>query len=428
MATIKAFIRTTKRGNALCNIRLRLTDGRSIQLFGKSEILVGSADFDAKAEKVKARVVMDQEKRASIDSAIGRLKDHILTEYNKIDKNNIQVSWLNDLVDKYHHPEKYEKVPETLLDHYNTWLTEHKVSDNRRKQMKVLGGMLYRFGRYKGIELTLNNFTLEILKEFEQFLYNEHTLPKKHPSIYEDTSEKMLPKKRSRNRISCLLSMLRGFFNSDKIKKYPSPFVEFHIDPEVYGTPIYISKEERDLIYKCDLSSRPALAIQRDIFIFQCLIGCRVGDLMRFTADNIHNGVLSYIAHKTIEEEPITIEVPLSKTAKELIKKYKGGTKLFPFISEQKYNDAIKEAFTAAGITRKVAWLNPLTRKEELRPINEIASSHMARRTFIGNLYNKVQDANLIGSMSGHVNGSRSFSRYRAIDIETKEKIVSLID
>ena len=28
-----------------------------------------------------------------------------------------------------------------------------------------------------------------------------------------------------------------------------------------------------------DFSSRPALAVQRDIFEFQCCVGCRIGDL-----------------------------------------------------------------------------------------------------------------------------------------------------
>ena len=40
-----------------------------------------------------------------------------------------------------------------------------------------------------------------------------------------------------------------------------------------------------------------------------------------------------------------------------------------------------------AGITRVVTIINPTTRKEEQHPICDVASSHMARRNFIGNLY-----------------------------------------
>ena len=81
-----------------------------------------------------------------------------------------------------------------------------------------------------------------------------------------------------------------------------------------------------------------------------------------------------------------------------------------------------------AGITRNVTWLNPLTGKEEKKPINELASSHMARRTFVGNLYKQVLDPNIVASMSGHAEGSRAFSRYREIDREIKTNAVNLLD
>lgn len=75
-----------------------------------------------------------------------------------------------------------------------------------------------------------------------------------------------------------------------------------------------------------------------------------------------------------------------------------------------------------------VTVLNPTTREEEKRPLNEIASSHLARRTFIGNLYKKVKDPNLVGSLSGHKEGSKAFARYRDIDEDIKKELVNLLD
>ena len=68
---------------------------------------------------------------------------------------------------------------------------------------------------------------------------------------------------------------------------------------------------------------------------------------------------------------------------------------------------------TALAILEKynVTYLNPLTEREERVPINTIVSSHMARRTFVGNLYKEVLDPNIVASMSGHAEGSRAFSR-----------------
>jgi len=52
----------------------------------------------------------------------------------------------------------------------------------------------------------------------------------------------------------------------------------------------------------------------------------------------------------------------------------------------------------------------------------------MARRTFIGNMYKKAKNATLVGALSGHVEGSRAFARYRNIDDEMKKELISIIE
>lgn len=203
------------------------------------------------------------------------------------------------------------------------------------------------------------------------------------------------------------------------------------ITSEKYGTPYYITLDERNQIADFDLSGKPQLAIQRDIFIFQCCIGCRVSDLMRLTDNNIIDGAIEYIPTKTKGDRQKTVRVPLNSRALEILNRYKGKTPkglILPFISSQKYNDAIKDIFTVCGITRNVTIIDSVTGKEIQKPINEVASSHMARRTFVGNLYKKVKDPNLIAAMSGHAEGSKAFSRYREIDDEVKKEVIKLID
>jgi hypothetical protein len=68
---------------------------------------------------------------------------------------------------------------------------------------------------------------------------------------------------------------------------------------------------------------------------------------------------------------------------------------------------------------------NAVTGESETRPINEIASSHLARRTFVGNAYFKVSDPNIIGKMSGHVEGSKAFARYRNIEDSTLIDVIN---
>ena len=140
------------------------------------------------------------------------------------------------------------------------------------------------------------------------------------------------------------------------------------------------------------------------------------------------DGAVEYIPRKTKDGRPLTVRVPSNDTALEIVERYADspGDNLLPFISEQKYNVAIKRIFKAAGLKRLVTVINP-TREEEKRVLYEIASSYLARRTFVGNLYKQVKDPNLVGALSGHKEGSRAFARYRAIDDEMKKELVNLL-
>ena len=136
------------------------------------------------------------------------------------------------------------------------------------------------------------------------------------------------------------------------------------------------------------------------------------------------------IPQKTSNQRAKVVRVPLTEKAKEILSRYNQlpNGKILPTTYPQLYNRQIKELVQQAGIERMVTILDPLTRKEVSKPIWEVASSHMARRTFIGNLYNKVQDPNLISSMSGHAEGSRAFARYRSINDDIKKSVIGLLE
>lgn len=281
----------------------------------------------------------------------------------------------------------------------------------------------------------------EYPKLFEKLINDYPAAVKKGHNYLEARGENTIIKMRTR------LKSLFLFFYDEGLTTN-RPFDGIKIGTAKVGTPYYITIEERNKIADTDLAAKweemdkdfkkncrmpiKTLITCRDIFVFQCFIGCRVSDLVKLTPKHIENDILVYTPHKTKDEgdESIQARVPLSKKAKELVKKYKGlddKGRLFPFITAQKYNDAIKAIFTMAGITRNVEVRNPLTGENEIRPINEIASSHLARRTFVGNAYFKVSDPNLIGKMSGHVDGSKAFKRYRKIEDETLKSVIDLI-
>ena len=230
------------------------------------------------------------------------------------------------------------------------------------------------------------------MSNFEDYLKNEYRLAELYPSLYEGV-KKLSP--RGRNTIANMMTKLRVFYiwAVRMGETTTNPFANYSIKEQIYGRPYFLTLEERDRVYNLPMPNNPFLAIQRDIFVFQCMIGCRVSDLYRLTRENINDGAIEYVPTKTKGDNQEYARVPLTKKAIEILEKYKeyGGRTLFPFISEQKYNDSIKKILRMAGIDRKVTVINPVTQKEEQKPIYEIASSHLARRTFIGNIYKKVR-------------------------------------
>ena len=283
----------------------------------------------------------------------------------------------------------------------------------------------------KDFTLYIDDVTSDTLRDIWDFFENEYRYCQLYPAIYDAIPEARTPQPRGKNTLLDCFSRIRTFFYwcKDNKKTSNTPFDDFPLEECTYGTPYYITIDERNKIYRTNLNRHPQLAIQRDIFVFQCLIGCRVGDLIKFTKQSIIDGAIEYIPRKTKEGRPLTVRVPLNPTALEIIARYRNceGDKLLPFISEQKYNVSIKRIFKAAGLKRLVTIINPTTREEEKKVLYEIASSHLARRTFVGNLYKQVKDPNLVGALSGHKEGSRAFARYREIDDEMKKELVNLL-
>lgn len=444
MATVKRELSPKLNGNGKSEIIIRISVGRGIQPRLKSGLFIAPARFKA-GEFIKPRA--NQKEAAEIravEAELTALEQHLLMLCETTPREQLDKEFFEKAIDRKLHPEKYQRKAPTrsVFDWLDMYLDKHPLSPARANHYKVLYRSLKRFEcymketRHRRYQINPDTLTGEDLVRFEAFLRAEPELFDQYPQIYLDTpadthkgrkSRRPLPK--GDNTISDTFKRFRAFFNwcNENGLTNNNPFAKFTIKAATYGTPYYITTEERDIIAGWDFSFDKGLEIQRDIFIFHCYVGCRVSDLMRLTDANIINGGVEYIADKTKEERPEVIRVPLHPVAAALVEKYRGGKKLFPFITPQRYNDAIKAVFTLCGITRPVTVLNPTTGQEEQRPINQIASSHIARRTFVGNLYKQVKDPNLVGRLSGHKEGSKAFARYRDIDEDMRRDLINLL-
>ena len=435
----------------LAEVLISLKNGNDYFVRSKSGIFVTPDNFRNGEIVVNRRKVgNDVQYHEDQLKKMNDLCAYIMGKVSDTPKEQINSVWFKEVVDQFNHPEKYIpeiEVKKTFYELAEEYLAKKDFSVDHTKAIRVLVRDVARYEGFrratedKTFVFDVDKVTRTDIEDFLDYLRNEKSLSEEYPKIFQKLlrSYPIGVKKgqtklvvRGDNTLVKLTKKLKAFFvwlyETDKTKN--RPFEGIKIGSEKFGTPYYITIEERNAIADFDLSGSKSLEVQRDIFVFQCFVGCRVGDLIKLTEDNVVNGVLVYAPHKTKDEGEQTLQarVPLHPRAVELLEKYKGCApdgRLFPFITPQKYNEAIKAIFTKVGITRNVVVRNPKTGENEIKPINEIASSHLARRTFVGNAYFKVSDPNIIGKMSGHVEGSKAFSRYRKIEDSTLLDVIN---
>ncbi|MFA5970787.1 MAG: phage integrase SAM-like domain-containing protein [Lentimicrobiaceae bacterium] len=365
-----------------------------------------------------------------INDRLKKIKAELELFFQKTNKATKQdIITLLDVACKKAIPESTEPEGFGFFNLFEKYLKVAEISKVRKRNINSTLNHWRRFESSRKLKITIDNVTIDLLRDFEKYLREESTRPKARNNDEQISSPKGV------NTIHTIMVMTRAFFNFAK-KEMKQNEIEIHypfgpdgyeVPSEVYGNPIYITKEERNDLFNASVSSERLKRV-RDIFVFQCLIGVRVGDLSKLTKLNIQDNILSYIPRKTKDGKPVTVNVPLSKNALDILSRYDfPDGRLLPFITDQRYNDYLKELFKEVGLTRIVTRINPTTGEPEQISLADIASSHMARRTFIGNLYGKV-DTGIISSMSGHVEGSRSFTRYRVASPELQRQAIDLID
>lgn len=450
MATVNySLSKKVREGLGDCEVLIRFSGSRNQVFRAKSEIFVMPQDWDSVKGKVKIPRLRSQRTKELVDvqNRLDELANTIISSFASENTCNINKEWLKDVIHVFQQGESEEEVLTVVEEEKHEQESDLfvllrryllQVKESRSKHGASMLRMLQRYEMYARIPLTLDGLKESDLCGFEEFLKIEHTFfdenrnPVVHKSIYKKYPRHRACQKRGPNGIFKIMALFRSFYHWAVKGSYTSnnPFKNHKMAEPPYGTPYYLTKEELDRVFAFDLSSRPALERQRDIFVLQSLLACRVSDYYQLTYDNIVNGCIEYIADKKKDKTVATIRVPLTNRAQELIKRYEDHERktIMPFISQQKYNDSIKLVLKTVGIDRVVTTINKTTREEEKHPIWEVASSHMARRNFIGIMYQKVQDPNIIGSMSGHAYGSKAFARYRTVNDDLKKNALSALE
>ena len=190
MASVKAFIRVSsskKKIEKEVAVRFRVSDGRKIQLFYKSNILVDPAVWDAKRECIKAKVLFKTIDRVLFDESIRRMKTTLETVYQEAeDKDTLTSESLELLVDKKLHPENYEDEKVTrdrdFFNQFEYFLQVKNYPESDNKNYITMIRMLKRFQLYKTITncsewvLDFDTINVDTIREIEDFIRNEYRI------------------------------------------------------------------------------------------------------------------------------------------------------------------------------------------------------------------------------------------------------------
>lgn len=411
---------------------------REIDIKTVSELQVVSKYFDEEALCYRRNKIVSKNEQKGVPVQIAAIIDCATATF---DRNKADSAWLKEVIEDVLHPQvAYEREHPSLLKRMDEYIAQHEGTKQTKTQISGLKRKLARYIAYnreilgdKDFNLFVETISVDDMNVFRDYFTDEHALSKEHPDFYsKHIRSRYKLKELSNTTITNVMNLLCVFLHWCKKMGYTKneAYLQYGCKVPVYGDPFYLTSEERNTLFDADLSDEPKLSVIRDIFIFHCYVGCRVGDLYRMTRDNIKDGFLEYMPQKTKKCEAKTVRVPLHEKALVILKRYENteSGKLLPFKPINVYNTGIREVLKRCGIDRMVTILDTHGYKTVQKPLYEVASSHTARKTFVGNLYKQVPDPNLIASMSGHVEGSRAFARYRTIDDDMKRKLVEMIN
>ena len=322
----------------------------------------------------KNQVVLKSHKSAILyNSQLDTIKSKVNSIYMilRLQENPFSVE---DIHDKY--LGKEIKKSEFVLSYYKQYLARIKklvgleIKDNTYNKFVYVGNHLEAFlkWKFKKTDFPLEELSLQFLDDFDYYLKTE----KKQEQI---TINKTI--QRLRTPIKQAIS--EGYLDRD-------PFI-LHKSKTVRKTVIFLTTEELKTLEEAVLQQKRLSTIQ-DLFIFCCYTGLAYNEMANLEKQNIQIGFddINWIQMKR-EKTQRQISIPILPKAQEIIEKYStDNNRIFPSISNQKFNSYLKEISAITGIEKRL-------------------THHIARKTFASTvlLYNDVP-MEIVSELLGHSN------------------------
>ena len=264
-----------------------------------------------------------------------------------------------------------------------------ETATQHNELFEKLIGVKYSYGSYKNYKTTL-----KYLKEFIHIQYKSRDIPLEavNYTFCEQFYMYLIEEKACHNngankqlqRVSKIINyaVRAGYISTNPMTSYS---LTFNPTTRIALTMHELNKVENLIIQRKELEQ------VRDIFVFMCYTGLAYIDIKRLEAKDIQHGDKGEAWIKMERQKTkITFTVPLLKPAMKIMKSFITKTKseglLFPVLSNQKMNDALKLI-------------------QELAGINKNFSTHLGRHTFATTVtLNNDVPIETVSRMLGHTN------------------------
>lgn len=332
---------------------------------------------------------------------------------------------------------KVSKKPETLSERLQRYIDEAYrdgvIGKGRYAVLKGKERKLHRFLVIKGLTaVRASDFKSDLLLEYRKFICDEYLYVSQHPGLYTSGGGKHWPQRRCKDTtVVHDLKALQAFFREleDTGEIQCSPFKKISREKRrsimhaMYDAPFFLKANELQKVMTTEVPEY--LQKTKDIFILNCALGCRIGDLLRLTIDKIsvsEDGIpfVHYIPSKTARGQTTNMEIqtPIIKPALEIILRTQLNLSFCnPKYEKQVYNKSLRQLLRHCDINRTVSMFDSEMCDNVYRPICDVASSKLARKTHV-DMLNKVQINYYAAGL--HSNGSDAVFRYTSLELSDR--------
>ncbi len=371
------------------SIRIRVSyNGKRIDLH--TRIRVKPKYWNYKTQRVKRGFSYCEETDVTINAALNSYIRYVHLYFVECER-NFREPVLTELRDKFNY--MYKKTGKLKMSEFFYLFEEFiKIKSGEKgwgqDMVDVYQRLLEKIRKFRP-DIKFTDWNVQTLETFKESLAQ---------SMYNDAIKKNL-------------SYLKSFIKWAKSKHYAVNEDFATYNPKLLTAQKqvrYLELDELEKIYNLNLADNEALDCTRDFFLFQCYTGLRYSDLKQLKRTNVYRDKRGkYFIRLLTEKDNDVINFQLAKRAVEIYKKYvvlslPEGL-LLPVLSNQKYNEHLKDLGKIAGLTGEwVDYEYRLQEKIEVRVPKCDLSSHTARRTFIVTALNEGVSTDLIMLITGH--------------------------